>query len=180
MVVQVAPPSVTRAEALPWRREGPRQSGPAGSGPSGLTPGNHEDEAQAAPDRIPRNLVGVKVLVVDDDQGTLEYFAAALDACGAAVTVTGSAREALRVIAGAAPDVIVSDIAMPGEDGYWLLREIRRLADGALRGVPVVAATAYGREHPRERTLAAGFAMHLTKPVDPVLLCRAVAAALGR
>ena len=78
------------------------------------------------------------------------------------------------------PDVILTDIAMPGEDGYWLLSEIRHHAAGGVSGLPVVAATAYGRDHSRARVLAAGFLDHLPKPVDPDVLCRAIAAAVGR
>ena len=70
--------------------------------------------------------------------------------------------------------------SMPGEDGYWLLGEIRRHADGGVSGLPVVAATAYARDHSRARVLAAGFLDHLPKPIDPDVLCRAIAAAVGR
>jgi CheY-like chemotaxis protein len=69
---------------------------------------------------------------------------------------------------------------MPDEDGYWLVDQIRRHADGEIRGVPVLAATAYAREHSRARTLAAGFQDHLQKPLDPAALCRAMARAVGR
>jgi CheY-like chemotaxis protein len=130
--------------------------------------------------RLPRVLTGVRVLVVDDDEDTADLFAAALTACGADVVTATTASEALRVIAARAPDVVVTDIAMPGADGYWLLREIRQLADAPARTVPVVAVTAFGREHFRARALAAGFVAHLEKPVDPETLCLAVARAAGR
>jgi CheY-like chemotaxis protein len=85
-----------------------------------------------------------------------------------------------RLVPEVRPDVVLSDIAMAGEDGYWLAREIRRLPDAALSGVPIVAVTAYGREHSRARVLAAGFVDHLQKPVDPAILCQTVAKAAGR
>jgi CheY-like chemotaxis protein len=120
-------------------------------------------------------LVGRHVLVVDDDADVLELFAVALTACGADVTTTDNARDAIALAARLRPDAIVSDIAMVGEDGYWLVRELKRLPADVLGDTPVVAATAYGTEHPRARVLAAGFAEHLQKPVDPELLCRVVA-----
>ena len=94
---------------------------------------------------------------------------------GAITTPAASVREAVAAITSDRPDVIVSDIAMVGEDGYWLVRELKRLPADVLDDVPVIAATAYGTEHPRARVLAAGFAEHLKKPVDPEMLCRTVA-----
>ena len=127
-----------------------------------------------------RRLAGLKVVVVDDDEGNLDYFAMALRAYGAEVATASTAVEALRLVQQERPDVVVSDIAMVGHDGYWLVREIRGLADQSVRRVPVVATTAYGREHSRARTLAAGFTEHLPKPVDPDVLCRTIAGLAGR
>ena len=132
------------------------------------------------PTRLPRELNGVRVLVVDDDPDTADLFATALSACGADVVSTTSAREAVSILARQGLDVVVTDIAMPGADGYWLLGEIRGAADARTRAMPVLAATAFGREHFRGRTLAAGFTDHVEKPVDPEVLCRAVARAVGR
>ena len=129
---------------------------------------------------FPRALVGLDVLVVDDDSGSLDYFAAALTLSGATVMTAPSALEALRLMRERRPHVVLSDIAMVGQDGYWLVREIRGLADDAARAVPVVATTAYGREHSRDRALAGGFNDFLAKPVDPELLCRTIAKAVGR
>ena len=134
----------------------------------------------AQPARLPRNLVGVKVVVVDDDDASLEYFAAALQACGATVTTAASAIDALKLVQSERPHAVLSDIAMTGEDGYWLVRQIRRLADQDVSAVPVVAATAYGRMHSRARAIDAGFTEHLTKPVDPEVLCRTIGRLLGR
>jgi CheY-like chemotaxis protein len=145
-------------------------------------PGDDEDLANDSQQtyELPRALVGVRVLVVDDDEGTAELFAAALTACGADVLTAASATDALRVFAARVPDVVVTDIAMPGADGYWLMREIRQLPDVPGRTVPVVAVTAFGREHFRSRSLASGFFDHLEKPVDPLVLCETVARASSR
>jgi len=98
----------------------------------------------------------------------------------AQVTTATSAREALRRLTAGLPDVVVSDIAMPGADGYWLVNELRGLADPRAGSLPVVAVTAFGREHSRVRALTAGFVDHLVKPVEPEALCLAVAWAMGR
>jgi CheY-like chemotaxis protein len=120
------------------------------------------------------------VVVVDDDESTLEYFAFALRTCGATVETASNAPDALRLVQARRPDVVLSDIAMTGHDGYWLVREIRELGARVSLRVPVVATTAYGREHSRDRTLAAGFSEHLAKPVDPEVLCQTIAKAAGR
>ncbi len=171
-----------RAEALPRTdRHRPVAADEASfDAPEPATPAWPCQQEQARPARLPLNLAGLKVLVVDDDESSLDYFAMALTMCGAAVTAAVSAREALDALATAVPDVVVTDIAMPGEDGYWLLEKIRRHAETSVREVPVVAATAFGREHPRLQTLAAGFVDYLAKPIDPDALCRAIARAAGR
>lgn len=129
----------------------------------------------ARPGPLQRILVGLRVLVVDDDADVLELFAVALTACGAEVTTVDNARDAIALATRTRPHAIVSDIAMIGEDGYWLVRELKRLPPEIVGDVPVIAATAYGREHPRSRVLAAGFAELLQKPIDPEQLCQAVA-----
>jgi two-component system, chemotaxis family, CheB/CheR fusion protein len=129
---------------------------------------------------LPRNLVGLQVVAVDDDDDSLEYFAAALRACGATVTTASTAAAALALVRERGPHVVLSDIAMVGQDGYWLVREIRAFAEQAAHAIPVVATTAYGREHPRSRALDAGFVDLLPKPVDPEVLCLAIARAAGR
>lgn len=125
-------------------------------------------------------LRGLKVVIVDDDEGNLDYFAMALRTYGADVVTASSAVEALRLVQEEKPDVVLSDIAMVGHDGYWLVGQIRRLADESMQRIPVVATTAYGREHSRARTLAAGFTAHLPKPVEPDVLCQTIADVAGR
>jgi signal transduction histidine kinase/ActR/RegA family two-component response regulator len=110
-------------------------------------------------------LDGVHVLVVDDDPNTLELLIVALGSTGARVTATDSARLALEQLTKAGADVIVSDIAMPGEDGFWLMERIRALP-GALGRTPAIALTALARREDRTRAIAAGFQMHLAKPVE--------------
>jgi CheY-like chemotaxis protein len=129
---------------------------------------------------LPRNLVGLEVLVVDDDEDSLEYFAAALRACGASVTTASTAPDALALVRERNPHVVLSDIAMIGHDGYWLVGEIRSLPAGHAHDLPVVATTAYGQEHPRSRALAAGFNELIAKPVDPEVLCQTIAKMAGR
>ena len=118
-------------------------------------------------------LKGVHVLVVDDDPDARESIAVALEQSGACVHAVGSGAEAVESLERNPPDVLLSDIAMPGMDGYALLRQAR----ARLRGLRVVAAalTAYAGEEDRRRALAAGFLTHLAKPVKPAELVATVA-----
>jgi CheY-like chemotaxis protein len=119
-------------------------------------------------------LVGVHVLVVDDDEDARQLIRTILEYCGALVTVAPSAREAMRILQRVVPDAVVTDIAMPSEDGYWLIREIRALPPERGGGLPAIALTAHGQTHGPDQTLAAGFQVHLRKPIDPWELCRTV------
>jgi CheY-like chemotaxis protein len=96
------------------------------------------------------------------------------------VTTAGSARQAHELLEQTTPDVLVSDIGMPGEDGYTLIRQIRAL--GVTRGVwfAAVALTGYAQASDRNRALSAGYQVHLTKPIDPDRLVEAVAELAGR
>src|SRR5215813_6211855 len=168
--------------ALPHRRHDPHQVRSGAEPRSGdrRRSAGRDDAPVPRPGPLERILVGLRVLVVDDDADVRELFAVALTACGADVTTTDNARDAIALATRMRPHVIVSDIAMVGDDGYWLVRELKRLPREILEDVPVVAATAYGREHPRSRVLAAGFAEHLQKPVDPAHLCQLIARIAGR
>lgn len=95
-----------------------------------------------------------------------------LTKCGASVTVSSSVEDALGLLTSLVPDVIISDIAMPGIDGYAFVKKLRALPGAA---VPVIALTAYASTRDRERALALGFDVHLAKPVDPAALVRAIA-----
>ncbi|HEY0157027.1 MAG TPA: GAF domain-containing protein [Thermoanaerobaculia bacterium] len=115
----------------------------------------------------------VTVLVIDDQQFTRDVVAAILRRTGAAVQTASSVREALQLFLKLEPDVVVCDIAMPEEDGYVFLAEVRARAD-ALRKTPILALTAFGRPEDRLRALDAGFDGYLKKPVDPGELAESV------
>jgi CheY-like chemotaxis protein/anti-sigma regulatory factor (Ser/Thr protein kinase) len=122
----------------------------------------------------------VRVLVVEDDPDTLDLLKAVLDDSGADVATAASVREALDTFELWRPDVLVSDLAMPERDGYQLIGEVR--ARGSDRGgnTPAVALTAYARIEDQRRALAAGFQMHIAKPVAPKELITALASLSGR
>ena len=147
-------------------------------------PAEHEGGAAARRDELPEDcspsLDGLRVLVVDDERDTLEYLRAMLERCGAQVTAVSSADEALRAVKGDGLQVMISDIGMPGEDGYVLMRKVRRLGKERGGRIPAVALTAYVREGDRRTALAAGFQAHLTKPVEPSELIRTVASIARR
>ena len=115
------------------------------------------------------------VLVVDDEDDTRDILCEVLEQCGCSVLRAANAEEGLAALDRASPRVLVCDIAMPGGDGYWLVRELRTRAAAAGGAIPAVAITAHGETHGPDRTLAAGFAAHLRKPIDPWELCRVVA-----
>jgi CheY-like chemotaxis protein len=116
---------------------------------------------------VAADLAGVRVLVVDDDPEALELATAILVAAAADVRVCRSAADALKILPEWRPHVLVSDIEMPGEDGYSLIGRVRALPATEGGRTPAVALTAYGRQQDRARSLTAGFNMHVPKPVDP-------------
>jgi CheY-like chemotaxis protein len=119
-------------------------------------------------------LGGVRVLVVDDEPDARSLLERLLEDCEATVTTAGSASEALEQVAREPPDVLLSDIGMPTEDGYSLMRRIRNLSGEAGR-IPAIALTAYARAEDRAKALQAGYQMHLSKPVEPAKLIEMVA-----
>jgi signal transduction histidine kinase/ActR/RegA family two-component response regulator len=124
-------------------------------------------------------LAGVRVLLVDDEPDAREMMATALETCGATVVSAASARDAIQTLNREPVDVLLADIAMPEQDGYELIREIRSARTSASSSVPAAAVTAHARDDERQRALDAGFQMHLAKPVDPRTLARAVATLAG-
>lgn len=108
-----------------------------------------------------------KILVVDDDQDTRDLLQFMLEENGATITVASSAQEALLIFEQVAPDLIISDVGMPGMSGYELIQQIRTRPNGA---TPAIALTAYARDEDRHRALEAGFNDYITKPVDPLEL----------
>jgi len=121
------------------------------------------------------SLDDVKVLLVDDDPDTLQILSVMLAESRAGVQTAASVSEALEILEWYQPDVLVSDLAMPGEDGYSLIGKIRALAGGKLTQVPAVALTSYVRVEDRTRALSAGFNMFVPKPVEPDDLITAIA-----
>lgn len=123
------------------------------------------------------DLSGAEILLVDDEPLAREALARLLEHCGAAVCAVGSCAAAREAVTRHRPDVIVADIGMPGEDGYSLLRGLRREEEQQhQRRIPALAVTAFARLEDRQRALAASFDDHLPKPVDPDRLVAAVAA----
>jgi PAS domain S-box-containing protein len=117
----------------------------------------------------PGDLSGLKVLVVDDEPDARSLIQRLLQDCHASVVTAGSADEALQILCRDTPHVLVSDIGMPGEDGYTLIRRIRSMT-GASALVPAIALTAYARIEDRMKAIHAGFQLHLSKPVEPIEL----------
>jgi CheY-like chemotaxis protein len=126
------------------------------------------------------SLHGVHVMVVEDDPDARTIIRRVLEHCGAVVTVAETATAALRRLRMMAsrPHVLVSDLALPETDGYWLLRQIRAVR--RLSTIPALAITAHRNEYDREETLAAGFQEYFQKPLDLAAFCRAVARLAGR
>jgi signal transduction histidine kinase/ActR/RegA family two-component response regulator len=133
----------------------------------------------AAESRARAQLHGLSVLVVDDEADARDLAATALRQAGAQVLTAGSVADAMAILDAFVPDAVVSDLAMPGEDGYELLARLRALPGDRAR-VPVLATTAFARGEDRDRALAAGFVAHVPKPVEPAMLCRAVASVARR
>ena len=128
----------------------------------------------------PQLLSGVNVLIVDDDSDTLKLMTTALTRRQATVTAVSSAGEAIKAIRRKRPDVLVSDIAMPDEDGYGLIEKIRLLEANEAESIPAVAITAYAKEEDREKALSSGFQIYLAKPVELTELISVVARAARR
>lgn len=125
-------------------------------------------------------LANVVVVVVDDEEDARELVRVAFQAAGATVHVASSAREALALIAAVRASVLVSDIGMPFEDGYALMRTLRSLPAEQGGHIPALALTAYARSSDAERAFEAGYQRHVSKPVDPLLLVELVAGLVGR
>jgi CheY-like chemotaxis protein len=122
----------------------------------------------------------VRVLVVEDDQDTRDLLKAVLDNTGADVVTAASVPEALDTFEHWRPDVLVSDLAMPEQDGYQLIDQVRSRSSDRGGNTPAVALTAYARMDDQRRVLAAGFQMHLAKPIAPKELITALASLSGR
>jgi signal transduction histidine kinase/ActR/RegA family two-component response regulator len=132
------------------------------------------DRGPAAARELPHytraSLQGVRVLIVDDDADALGLISTMLTTAGAEVSAHATSSEALAQLRVWRPHVLVSDLEMPGDDGYSLIRRVRALTPAEGGRTPAIALTAYGRPEDRIRSLAAGFSIHVSKPVDPAEL----------
>lgn len=126
------------------------------------------------------SLRGLRVLVVDDDRDSRDLVHTILVGLGAEARECASASEGLRVVQEWRPDVLISDIEMPGEDGYTFIRKVRALDFTKGGKTPALALTAYGSLEDRLRTLSSGYSMHVPKPVDPAELGVILASLAGR
>jgi CheY-like chemotaxis protein len=133
-----------------------------------------------APELNRSDLSGITVLVVDDQEDARELIRRVLEECDATVYTAENATEALAAVAREQPHVLVTDIGMPGVDGYELLRRVRRMGHERGGGVPAIALTAFARSEDRTRALRAGFLVHVAKPVEPSELVATVASVVGR
>jgi CheY-like chemotaxis protein len=122
----------------------------------------------------PCDLRGHRVLVVDDNEDARHLLETMLAAFGAAVRTAASVEEARTALTREIPSVLITDLAMPVEDGFGLLEYCRYHADNRLQGLPILALSAYGDRRAGERVLAAGFDAYLTKPVEPSEVGRVV------
>ena len=137
-----------------------------------------EDEINTL-DGLP-SLAGLKVLVVDDEADTRELIREVLKECGSEVILSRSVAEALEALEKHKPDVLVSDLGMPEEDGYALIAKIRALPSERGGHIPAAALTAYARAEDRMRVLRSGFQFHLPKPIDSAELVTVVASLANR
>ena len=120
-------------------------------------------------------LAGLKVLVVDDEPDNREFLVAAIEQLGATATAAASAAEAIDILQQSPPNILVSDIGMPVEDGYSLIRKVRSSELGTAKRLPAVALTAYASESDRDRAIAAGYDEHLAKPINSALFAAVLA-----
>jgi PAS domain S-box-containing protein len=135
--------------------------------------------SKALPENVP-SLSGLTILVVDDEEDARNLMVEVLGGFGASVIAAKSAAEALEGVRTKLPDVLVSDIAMPEEDGYSLIQKVRDLSPDEGGRTPAIAVTAYARLRDRIRALAAGFQSHLAKPLEPAELATVIASLTGR
>src|SRR5690606_6809415 len=137
-------------------------------------------ESAIAADLGTLDLSGIEVLVVDDDRDTRDLVERVLNAHRARISTATTAGEALAILRERKIDVLVSDIGMPGTDGYDLIRAVRNELEIDSATTPAVAVTAYARTEDRTRAMLAGYQMHIAKPIVPQELAATVASFVGR
>ncbi|HEX8824348.1 MAG TPA: ATP-binding protein, partial [Archangium sp.] len=143
--------------------------------PSPLESPPPKTSSTAARDVVLARLGGLRILVVDDHADARELVTRLLEECGAEVLTAGSVEEAVAVVEAQRLDLLISDIGMPGSDGFELLRRVRALGKNGGGALPALALTAFARSEDRTRALRAGFLVHLAKPIDPSALIATVA-----
>jgi len=148
--------------------------------PMAREPREHPRTETLAPLKGLKNLSGIRVMAVDDEEDALGLMRVVLEAAGAEVLTMSSAAEALQCVADAKPDVMVVDLGMPQMDGFEFMARIRASTDADLRDIPAAALTAFARSEDRTKALENGFEMHLSKPVDPGELVASIATLLRR
>lgn len=132
-------------------------------------------ESSAAPDLpLATSDSSIHLLLVDDEPDNLEFLKAALELHNFTITALTDAEAAFKMLPQLLPDVLISDISMPDRDGFWLLQQVRSLPADQGGNIPAIALTAYAREEDRARAIAAGFQLHIAKPVDPIDLVVAI------
>ncbi len=139
-----------------------------------------EAESNGLPAGFSELLKGLRILVVDDEADSRDLVTAILTRCGCKVRCCQSTAEALKTFREWKPDLLVSDIGMPQEDGYALIKKLRKLRLKLAKQIPAVALTAYATDDDRARTLSAGFQTHVAKPIEAEALVRIIAGAAGR
>ncbi len=126
------------------------------------------------------SLQGITVLAIDDEPDARNLLKRVLEDCGARVLLADSAREGFEILQREQPDILISDIGMPGEDGYALIRRVRQLSPEKGGRIPAAALSAFARPEDRTRALRAGYQMHLSKPVEPTELTAVIASLVLR
>jgi PAS domain S-box-containing protein len=126
------------------------------------------------------SLTGLRVLAVDDEADATEVISAILSAAGAEVVTAGSVPEAIDLLERRRPDVLISDIGMPNEDGYDLIRKVRARSSDKQKNIPAVALTAFARTQDRLKVLSAGYQMHVPKPIEPLELVTVIASVTNK
>jgi CheY-like chemotaxis protein len=148
-----------------------RSSGFFPSGMENMPPSDRRSGAEPRPSGL---LGGLRVLVVEDDPDARELVVAILEDAGAVVDSAESAAAGFDAVRTFRPELLVSDIGMPDEDGYSLIRRIRALTPGEGGAIPSIALTAYTRAEDRAKALGAGFTLHMAKPIRPTDLVSAI------
>lgn len=159
---------------LPFLTEPPRVEGLAKDNERKLRDQENRSIPTEGSSPISESLQGIKVLVVDDEADNRLLVSKILKRAGAEVTGAASAREAFEKLLASCPDVLLSDIGLPEEDGYVFIRKLKAMDDKQFASIPAAALTAYARDEEKDQALAAGFEMHLTKPVSAGALLQAV------